>query len=70
MLSYSGPVTSVDSAVDRACCALDDGAEVETVEVVVESVSSVTAGFAASALSGLEASADLAVLSVAVAVVG
>ena len=44
---------SVDSAVDRASCALDDGAEVETVEVVVESVSSVTAGFAASVLEVL-----------------
>ena len=41
---------SVDSAVDRACSALDEGAEVETVDVVVESVSSVTAGFAASVL--------------------
>ena len=41
---------SVDSAVDRTCSALDDGAEVETVEVVVDSVSSVTVGFAASVL--------------------
>lgn len=41
---------SVDSAVDRTSSALDDGAEVETVEVVVDSVSSVTVGFAASVL--------------------